>query len=164
MPAIQPLATADLCDKHEQDGALTVVAPIFRDYGGIAKFAGRIATLRCADDNSKVRDLLASDGDGRVLVVDGGASHRCALLGGNLAALAEKNNWSGIVVYGCVRDSDELKEAAIGVRALLTSPRRSEKRQTGSAEVPVHFANASFIPGHFLYADNDGIVLSAAAL
>ena len=158
-------ATTDLCDKHEgTDGAVCVVAPLFRDYGGAARFSGRIVTLRCADDNSKVREQVATPGEGRVLVVDGGASLRCALLGGNLAEMAAANGWSGIVINGCVRDSAELREVQMGIRALATHPRRSIKRQSGEANVIVHFADAAFVPGHFLYADEDGMVLSAEAL
>lgn len=163
MPVIAPIPTADICDQHDPQ-AIAVVSPLFYDFGGIRRFAGRITTLHCADDNSKVRELLNQDGDGGVLVIDGGASYRCALLGGNLAALAEKNNWRGILINGCVRDSDELKQANIGIRALAALPRRSEKHDQGHINVPLNFANAAFIPGHFLYADHDGIVLSAHAL
>ncbi len=158
---IPPIPTADICDQHEDNNnAITVVSPLFRDFGKIHCFAGSIVTLHCADDNSKVREQVSVAGNGSVLVVDGGASMRCALLGGNLAVLAEKNGWSGIVINGCVRDSEELAQVNIGIRALAAMPRRSEKRQTGQLNIPVYFANAAFIPGHFLYADKDGIIVS----
>ena len=165
MPDIIPPAIADLCDRYEeQDGVITVVSPLFRDYGAVQKFAGGIATVRCCNDNSKVREQVALPGEGRILVIDGGASMHCALLGGNLAAMAAENNWNGIVINGCVRDCDELKDIRIGIRALASTPRRSEKRQSGVTNVPVYFANACFTPGHFLYADSDGMVLGITAL
>lgn len=155
-------ATADLCDQH--GGDVIVVSPIFRDFGGIAAFCGAMATVRCADDNSKVREALSSAGDGRVLVVDGGGSQRCALLGDNLAQLAIDNGWRGIVVHGCVRDAVALAALPIGVKATATCPRRSAKKGTGEVNAVLRFAAAEFAPGHFLYADNDGIVLSPRAL
>ena len=158
-----PFATADICDQNEQR-SITVVGPILHNFGGKIAFAGSIATVRCAEDNSKVRKQLQAPGNGRVLVVDGAASMRCALLGGNLATMAAANDWRGIVVNGCVRDCVELQQAAIGIRALAAHPRRSEKRQSGEINVSVYFADALFVPGHFLYADNDGIVLSTKPL
>ena len=156
------LYTADLCDANGD--AVHLIAPLFRDFGGVTAFSGTIATVHCADDNSKVREQVERPGNGQVLVVDGGASMRCALLGGNLAALAQQNGWSGVLINGCVRDSYELVQIPLGVRALAACPRRSSKRQSGSVNIPLQFAGALFIPGHFLYADNDGMVLSAAAL
>lgn len=158
-------ATADICDAHEkQEGAVSVVRPIFTDYGGTRRFSGSIVTVRCADDNSKVREQVATRGEGRVLVVDNGGSLRCALLGGNLAEMAAGNGWRGIVINGCVRDSAELAAVPMGIRALATMPRRSEKRQSGEVNVVLHFADAVFTPGHFLHADEDGMVLGGQAL
>jgi regulator of ribonuclease activity A len=156
------LATADLYDAHES--SVQVVAPMFNDYGGIEQFSGPIVTVKVHEDNSLVRAALKEPGQGRVLVVDGGGSLRCALLGDNLAALGVKNAWRGIVVYGCIRDSEAIGKLAIGVKAMQTNPRKSVKKGQGERDVPVQFGGVSFHPGHYLYADRDGIILSAAAL
>jgi regulator of ribonuclease activity A len=152
------LATADLCDEY---GAQVQVAePLFRDWGGAASFAGLIETLRVLDDNALVRETLETHGRGRVLVVDGGGSLRTALVGGNLAALAHRNGWSGLVVHGCVRDSAELSATPVGIKALQAVPRKSAKDGAGERGVPVTFAGVTFAPGAHLYADPDGIVVA----
>ena len=120
--------------------------------------------MQVYEDNVLVRAALAESGTGRVLVVDGGGSLRCALVGDLLGAMAVKNGWAGIVVNGCVRDSAELAQLPLGVRALATNPLRSEKRGEGQRDVPVVFAGITFMPGHYLYADADGIVVAAQAL
>ena len=154
--------TTDLCDAHE--GAVRVVEPIFRSFGGRAAFSGRISTIKCFEDNSLVREVLGKPGAGKVLVVDGGGSLRCALLGDQLAALAEKNRWEGVVVYGCIRDSEAIDRVAIGVRALATHPMKSVKKGVGEADVEVTFGGVTFRPGHHLYADADGIIVAATPL
>jgi regulator of ribonuclease activity A len=154
--------TTDLCDAHE--AAVSVVEPMFRSYGGRTAFAGQISTVKCFEDNSLVREALGKPGAGKVLVVDGGGSLRCALLGDQLAALAEKNRWEGVVVYGCIRDSEAIDRVAIGVRALATHPMKSVKKGVGETEVPVTFGGVTFRPGHYLYADADGIIVAATAL
>lgn len=162
-----PTPTTDLCDAHEDqlaDGRLRVLQPLFQPYGGAPAFAGPVATLRCFEDNSLVRAALEEPGHGRVLVVDGGGSLRCALLGGNLAKLAERNGWAGVVVNGCVRDVDEIAECAIGVRALASHPRKSDKRGIGTRDVVVEFAGARIAPEEWIYADRDGVLVAAAAL
>ena len=118
--------TADLCDQYEAELGTTVrvVAPMFRSYGGRPAFAGQIVTLKLFEDNSLVREALGEDGRGKVLVVDGGGSQRCALVGDQLAVLARKNGWEGIVVYGCIRDSAAIGEVDLGVRALATHPQK----------------------------------------
>ena len=159
--------TADLCDKHEErvrSGELRVLEPMLNSYGGREAFHGRIATLKLFEDNSLVRKALEAPGEGRVLVVDGGGSQRCALVGDQLAALGVKNGWAGIVVYGCIRDSAAIGEMDIGVLALDTHPLKSIKRNVGEADIPVAFAGAGFIPGHYLYADADGVLVSPTAL
>lgn len=159
--------TTDLCDANEPllaDGSLRVLQPIFRAYGAGTRFSGPVSTLRCFEDNSLVRTTLEEPGHGRVLVVDGGASVRCALVGGNLAKLAERNGWSGIVVNGCVRDVDEIAECAVGVRALAAHPRKSDKRGIGARDVPVEFAGARIAPGEWCYADADGVLIAAQPL
>jgi regulator of ribonuclease activity A len=151
-------ATADLCDEHIDK--LQVAEPIFRDFGGEACFEGEIHTLKVFEDNTLVRAALEKDGTGKVLVVDGGGSLRCALVGDNLITLAIKNNWRGIVVYGCIRDSKPIGEMKMGLKALNTNPTKSVKRNEGQENLPVRFAGVDFKPGQYLYADEDGIVVS----
>jgi regulator of ribonuclease activity A len=161
---VQP--TCDLCDAHKADtsGAFRVLPPVFRDFGGIGAFAGRVSTAMCFEDNTPVKAAVESPGEGRVLVVSGGASLRCALLGGNLAAAAAKNGWAGIVVDGAVRDLAELTAAGIGVKALALMPMRSVKRGEGQRDIPVEIQGVPVRPGDWLYADEDGIVVSATSL
>jgi RraA famliy len=154
-------ATADLCDHHPD---LRVLAPLFRDYGGRAAFHGAVHTLRVADDNSLVREALETPGRGRVLVVDGGGSLRCALLGDRLGQLAMDNGWSGVVVHGCVRDAAVLATLHLGVRALATHPRKSAKHGRGETGVVLEFAGVTLRPGDWLYADADGLVLATQPL
>lgn len=155
-------ATTDLSDDHP--ALVRHAESVFRDYGGRIAFCGPVATLRVPDDNSKVREAVESPGHGRVLVVDGGGALNYALFGGNLGKLAEKNGWAGVVVYGCVRDTGELAECAIGVKALAAHPKRSDKRGLGERDVEVSFAGVTLKPGEWLYADADGIVVAAEKL
>lgn len=152
------IATAELYDVHGED--LRVAAPIFRDFGGTVAFAGEVATVQVFEDNSLVRAALEEPGAGRVLVVDGGGSLRCALVGDMLAELGCKNGWVGIVVYGCIRDAAPIAVRDIGVKALATNPRKSLKKGEGARGVPVRFAEIVFQPGDYLYADRDGIVVA----
>ena len=151
-------ATADLCDAFAP--AVHLAAPIFRDYGGLNRFYGAIETVRVSEDNALVEQALEAAGLGRVLVVDGGGSLRCALVGGRLAGLAHANGWAGLIVNGCVRDSAEICEIPVGVRAINSSPMRSGKTGAGHQGGEVSFAGVTFSPGHFLYADEDGIVVA----
>jgi regulator of ribonuclease activity A len=150
--------TADLADEFGDE--VQVLEPILRDYGGVSSFSGAIATVDVYEDNVLVREMLGNPGEGRVLVVDGGGSLEVALLGEELAGLAQDNGWSGIVIYGCVRDVAGLGEIAIGVRALASTPRRSYKRGNGMCDLPLHFAGVGFRPGAYLYADEDGILVA----
>lgn len=149
-------ATADLSDAYP-DAA--VARPGLADFGGRARFSGPIRTVRCWEDNSKVRAVLETPGSGAVLVVDGGGATTCALLGDRLGALAATNGWMGVIVNGCVRDSAELARLDLGVRALATMPRRSHKRDTGEIDLAVTFAGVTFTPGEWVYVDEDGIVV-----
>ena len=153
-----PFATPDLCDEFGAE--VRVADPLFRDFGGVERFAGPIATLRVFEDNALVRQALETPGTGRVLVIDGGGSLRSALVGGNLAALAHENGWSGLVVYGCIRDAAEIAGTPVGVKALHAVPRRSAKAGAGERGIPVAFAGVTFAPGAWLYADRDGIVVA----
>ena len=159
-------ATCDFCDAHKNDtdGAFRVLPPVFRDYGKRIKFAGRVTTVKCFEDNSLVKAALDTPGEGRVLVVDGGASLRRALVGGNLGAAGAKNGWAGIVVDGCVRDSAELAQCDLGIRALALMPLPTEKKNVGERDVAVQIQGVWVRPGEWLYADEDGIVVSATAL
>ncbi|MFP2906845.1 ribonuclease E activity regulator RraA [Pyxidicoccus sp. 3LFB2] len=158
------LKTADLCDEHAGDAQFQIAEPGFFDYGGRRSFSGPISTVRAPEDNSLVRKALEEPGQGRVLVVDGGGSRRCALVGDILAALAQKNGWAGVVVNGCIRDAEEVGRTAIGVKALGTHPLKSSKRNEGQRDVEVRFAGVTFKPGHHLYADADGIVTAEKPL
>lgn len=158
-------SVADLCDAAEASGtALVVAAPVFRNYGGAARFYGGLDTVVCRDDNSLVRTALSEPGRGRVLAVNNGGSLNCAVLGGNLAALGRENGWAGVIVNGCVRDVLELAEEDFGVLALASHPRRSVKRGAGERGKTTHFAGVDFVPGHFVYADADGAAVCATGL
>lgn len=157
----------DLLDANEallEAGKIRIVAPLFRDYGGHIEFGGAIATLKIFEDNSLVREMLSESGNGRVLVVDGGGSLRCALLGDQLGALAVKNGWSGLVINGAIRDAAELAKLPLGVKALNTYPLKSLKRGLGDRNLPVRFGEVTFAPGEWLYADLDGIIVSSVML
>ena len=154
--------TADLCDAHEDK--VHVVSPMFRSYGGRRAFCGPIATLKLFEDNGLVRAAVQSAGNGRVLVIDGGGSMRRALVGDQLALLAVKNGWSGIVVFGAIRDSRAIGDMDIGVFALATHPQKTLKKNEGDIDVPVCFGGVTFCPGEWLYADEDGVIVSTQPL
>lgn len=154
--------TADLCDAHSD--RLQIADPGFRSYGGHPGFHGEVVTLKLFEDNSLVRETLDMPGQGKVLVVDGGGSKRCALLGDLLAAKAVENGWNGILVNGCIRDSAEIAGMPIGVMALGTHPLKSVKKGIGESGVPVRFAGVTFKAGDYLYADEDGVILTATPL
>jgi regulator of ribonuclease activity A len=156
--------TSDLCDLNEGNQHLQIGDPIFRSFGGKPRFSGPITTVKVFEDNVLIQTVLQEQGAGRVLVVDGGGSHRCALLGGNLSKLASDNGWAGIIVYGCIRDSLEISNVPIGIRALHTHPLKSHKRGTGDRDVLITFAGINFRSGHYVYADEDGLLVSESAL
>ena len=165
-PSSTAFSTCDFCDAHKGDdsGTFRVLPPVFQSYGGVAAFAGPVATVKCFEDNTLVKAAVDSPGLGRVLVVDGGGSLRRALVGGNLAAAAARNGWAGLVVDGCVRDVAELNAAAVGIRALGLMPLPTEKRNQGQRDVAVQIQGVWVRPGDWLYADADGIVISAGSL
>ena len=152
------LPTADLCDEFA-DG-VHVMEPLFKGYGKNSSFCGPVVTLKLFEDNSLVRQVLSEPGEGRVLVVDGGGSLRCALVGDRLAQLAVDNDWAGIVVNGCIRDSDEISRIEIGIKALNTNPRKSIKRGLGERDVSVEFAGVTVRAGTYLYSDSDGVIVA----
>ena len=151
--------TTDISDALGDDAA--IVTPGFRHFGARNMFSGPISTIRCFEDNSLVRDALKTPGDGRVLVVDGAASMRCALLGDLLAAMGSTNGWSGVIVNGCVRDAADLAVIDLGVMALATHPKKSVKLGKGERDISLQFADTQFHPGHYIYADQDGIVVTS---
>ena len=155
-------STADLYDEHE--GKVQVVNAFLQNFGGKKHFSGPISTVKCLEDNSHVRAALEEPGKGRVLVVDGGASNRCALVGDMLAEMGMKNGWAGLIVYGCIRDSAVVATLPIGIKALGTNPRRSVKKGVGDRDIPVSFGEAMFTPGEYAYVDADGILLSRSKL
>lgn len=166
MPVTPFVPTCDLCDTHKSDdsGAFRVLPPVLRDFGAHQRFGGEVVTVKCFEDNSLVRAAVGSEGLGRVLVVDGGASLRRALLGGNLGAAAASNGWAGVVIDGCVRDVAELAACEVGIRALACIPLPTEKRGEGQSGVAVQIQGVWIRPGDWLYADEDGIVVSATPL
>jgi regulator of ribonuclease activity A len=163
--AMNPLSTCDLCDAHRDDADETfrILPPIFRDYGAQHRFHGNVVTVQCFEDNTSLRELVQAPGGGRVLVVDGGGSLRRALLGGNLAAAAEKNGWAGVVIDGAVRDHDELARCHVGIRALALLPMPPQRRHAGVVDQPVQIQGVWIRPGEWLVADEDGIVVMPAA-
>ena len=150
--------TPDLCDEFESELGKTVrvVAPMFQRYGGRTSFSGQIVTLKIFEDNALVREVFGEDGHGKVLVVDGGGSLRCALVGDQLAILAAKN--------GCIRDSGDINGIDLGVRALNTHPQKTLKKGVGDKNVAVTFGGVTFNPGEYLYADEDGVLVSSKPL
>ncbi|MBX9400166.1 ribonuclease E activity regulator RraA [Lysobacter sp. BMK333-48F3] len=150
--------TCDLCDLHEQ--RVRVLELPLRDYGGRLAFDGRVSTIKAYEDNSLVREAVAEDGRGRVLVIDGGGSMRRAMLGDLLAAKALENGWAGVLVFGAIRDSGAIGAMALGVKALGTNPRKTDKLGQGLRDVPVEFGGLRIHPGDWLCADQDGVVLA----
>jgi len=156
------ISTPDLCDEYGD--AVQVAEPIFKHYGALRQFGGEVVTVKCFEDNSLVGEMVRSAGAGRVLVVDGGASPRRSLLGDQLVSHAVDNNWAGIVIYGYIRDVEEVELMAMGVMALGTIPRKTEKLGEGKVNVPLQFAGLHIEPGHYLYADATGLIVADRSL
>jgi regulator of ribonuclease activity A len=163
------IPTADLCDVFMRRGQtdFAVLPPVFTHFGGRKAFCGPVRTVKCFEDNSMVKEALEESGwvdtalgrVAQVLVVDGGASMRRALVGGNIAAMAARNGWAGVLVDGCVRDVHELAACELGICALALMPLPTEKRQTGQRDVAVQVQGVVITPGQWLYADEDGVLL-----
>ncbi len=156
------ISTPDSCDKYENDESvgLRVLDSIFTNYGGLKQFYGKVVTIKCFEDNSLLKELAGTPGKGRVIVMDGGGSLRRAILGDMIAANAVKNGWAGLIINGCVRDVDELATINIGVKALNTHPIKTEKRGIGDSNVAVTFAGQTIKPGQWIYADNNGVLIT----
>lgn len=152
----------DLFDQHAQQ--LQLAQPIFNDYGGNTIFSGAIVTVSCFNDNSKVKALVATNGHGKVMVVDGKASLTRALLGDMLAEQAVKNGWQGIVINGCIRDAGTIGTLPLGVKALGCNPIKTEKLGVGEINTSINFAGIEFIAGHYIYGDANGLAVSEGQL
>jgi regulator of ribonuclease activity A len=150
--------TPDICDNFADQ--IRALPPVFSSFGGESSFYGEIETVKCFEDNSRVKELLNTEGRGRVLVVDGGGSLRCALIGDLIAASAVKNNWSGIVINGCCRDVHELKTMAFGVQAIAAFPIKSTRKGVGDTGLEIDMVGVTVAPGQWLYADETGIVIT----
>jgi len=153
-----PYSVPDICDDFIEE--ISVLDPVFSDFGGKARFSGEIVTIKCFEDNSLVRDAVRSEGRGRVLVVDGSGSMRHALLGDLLATAAAENGWQGLLINGCVRDVEILESIDLGVKALNRHPVKTAKRGEGQLGVNVTFAGTTIRPGNYLYADANGVIVA----
>lgn len=155
-------STPDLCD--ENPDLVQVLEPILANFGGRESFGGEIVTIKCHEDNSLVKEQAGKPGHGKVMVVDGGGSLRRALLGDMIAENAVNNGWEGLIIYGCVRDVDALIELDLGVQAMASIPLKTEKRGIGERNIAVTFGGITFKPGDYVYADNNGVIVSSEAL
>lgn len=154
--------TPDLCDDFPDD--LVVLPPLYQNFGGVPAFCGEVETVKCFEDNSRVKELLEAPGEGKVLMVDGGGSMRCALIGDLMAASAISNGWKGIIIHGCCRDVHDLEKMPFGVRALASTPRKPNRKGLGEASIVIDMAGVRIEPGMTVYADQTGIVVSAKRL
>ncbi|MBH43863.1 MAG: ribonuclease activity regulator protein RraA [Gammaproteobacteria bacterium] len=152
---------ADLCDQNDD---IEIIKPIFQSYGLNKSFSGKIKTVKVHNDNSYIKKLLENDGDGFIMVVDGGGSLECALMGDNLAEQACKNNWKGILINGCIRDSEIINTLPISIKALNTCPIKSIKNNKGEYDSNLSFGGVTFINGNYIYSDSDGIIISTKDL
>ncbi len=158
--------TPDLCDAYLDDNKknVRVLDPVFNSYGGLQAFSGKAVTVKCFEDNSVVKELVSTPGEGRVIVMDGGGSLRRAILGDMLAEKAARNGWAGLVINGCIRDVDEIGKTQLGVKALNVHPVKTDKRGIGDKDVPVQMAGHIIYPGEWIYADNNGVIVASQAL
>ena len=154
--------TADLCDDHIDE--LQILNPLYKSYGLKKSFFGQAVTVKVFEDNVLVKNMLGTDGTGKVLVVDGGGSTRCALLGDNLANMAIENNWAGVIIHGCIRDSGEINKMDVGIRAVNTCPAKSIKRGEGQTNINIEISGAKITKDDYIYSDEDGIVVSKKKL
>lgn len=154
--------TPDLCDTYAEE--IEALPPVYQNFGGKPAFFGEVVTVQCFEDNSRVKELASTDGTGKVMVVDGGGSLRCALIGDLIAADAVSNGWQGIVIHGCCRDVHELLEMDFGVRALASIPVKSVRKGVGEVNQAIDMAGVTVQPGQWLYADVTGIIVASRAL
>lgn len=156
------LSTPDIADEYPQE--VQALELELRNFGGLAQFSGAVVTIKCHEDNSLVKELVATPGEGRVIVVDGGGSRRRALLGDMLAQKAAANGWAGLVIHGVIRDVDQVATTRLGVQALGTIPLKTEKLGVGQRDIPLSFGGVTIHPGDYIYADNNGVLVSRRKL
>ncbi len=150
--------TSELCDIYLDQ--VDVLEPMMSSYGGRRSFGGQIRTVKCFEDNGLIKQLAQENGEGCVMLIDGGGSLRRALVDSDIATLACENNWEGLVVYGCVRDVDLLDEIEIGIQAIASIPVSADTQGIGDTDIPVNFGGVTFIPEDHIYADSTGVILS----
>ena len=154
--------TSELCDLYAEQ--VDVVEPIFSSFGGVSNFYGKVTTVKCFESNGLIAEVLEENGEGRVLVVDGGGAVRRGLIDAELAQLAVDNGWEGIIVYGAVRQIQQLENLDIGIHALAPIPVSADEISAGESDVPVNFGGVTFFPEDYIYADLTGIILSQEPL
>ncbi len=154
--------TSELCDMYLD--SVDVVEPMFANFGGRNSFGGEVTTVKCHEANGLIRDIVARNGEGKVLIVDGGGSLRRALVDLEIAEIALDNGWEGIIVYGCIRDVDFIDELEIGIQALASIPVLASDNSDGEIDTPVNFGGVTFLPEDHIYADSTGIILSPEPL
>jgi regulator of ribonuclease activity A len=156
------ISTPDLCDANPE--LVRIVEPLFKNFGGKKSFGGEIVTIKCFEDNSLVKENAGQNGKGKIMVVDGGGSLKKALLGDLIAETAMNNGWAGFIIYGCIRDVEPIGSMDIGVKALNSTPLKTERKGEGELNVPVTFAGVTFSPGEYVYSDETGIIVSSKQL
>lgn len=154
--------TSELCDLYADQ--VDVVEPIFSSFGGVSQFFGKVTTIKCFENNGLIAEVLEENGEGRVLVIDGGGAVRRALVDAELAQLAADNGWEGIIVYGAVRQIQQLENIDIGIHALAPIPVGADDSDVGENDIPVNFGGVTFFPEDYIYADLTGIILSQEPL
>lgn len=156
------MKTADLCDEYGKE--LEICQLELKSYGKKKYFSGKISTVRVFEDNVLVKKALETIPEGHVLIVDGGGSKRCALLGDRLGDIAVSRKLAGIIINGCVRDVSDLAELEVGILALGSNPLKSEKKGKGDSDISVTFGGVTWNPGEYVYADEDGVIVSSRKL
>lgn len=154
--------TSELCNIYAD--LIDVVDPIFCNYGGRSSFGGQVVTIKCFENNGLIAQVLATDGQGKVLVIDGGGSTRRALIDFSIAEQAANNAWEGIICYGSVRDVDAIEELDLGIQGLVSIPVGASDQDIGESDLAINFAGVTFLPEDHIYADNTGIILSPEPL
>lgn len=163
---MKKISTPDLSDQYQDNKSvdIRILDSVFHNYGGRSEFFGQVITIKCFEDNSIIKQLVGTPGEGRVIVMDGGGSLRRAILGDMIAGKAADNGWAGVIINGCVRDVEEVASIDLGVKALNTHPMKTQKRGLGDRDVDVTFAGQTISPGDWVYADNNGIVVANSEL
>lgn len=154
--------TSQLCDTYAD--LIDVIDPIFSNYGGRHSFGGKVVTIKCFEGTGLIEQIVATDGTGKVLVIDGGGSTRRALIDINIAEVAASNGWEGIICYGSVRDVDTIDEVELGIQGLVSIPVGANDNQFGETDIAINFGGVTILPDDHIYADNTGIILSADPL